>query len=75
MAPKAEVFVGKEVREAAQTAGENTRGGATKKCEISLTSLPTNLQRGVNLFQLFAKHQPGVAGCVWLQPGKNFPST
>ena len=33
------------------------------------------LQRGVNLFELFAKHQPGVAGCDWLQPGRNFLST
>ena len=23
----------------------------------------------------FAKHQPGVAGCGWLQPGRNFLST
>ena len=23
----------------------------------------------------FAKHQPGVAGCDWLQPGRNFLST
>ena len=30
------------------------------------------LYRGVNLFELFAKHQPGVAGCGWLQPGRNF---
>ena len=33
------------------------------------------VQRGVNLFELFAKHQPGVAGCGWLQPGRNFLST
>ena len=33
------------------------------------------LQRGVNLFELFAKHQPGVAGCGWLQPGRNLLST
>ena len=33
------------------------------------------LQRGVNLFELFAKNQPGVAGCGWLQPGRNFLST
>ena len=25
--------------------------------------------------ELFAKHQPGVAGCGWLQPGRNFLST
>ena len=35
----------------------------------------TQIQRGVNLFELFAKHQPGVAGCGWLQPGRNFLST
>ena len=23
----------------------------------------------------FAKHQPGVAGCGWVQPGRNFLST
>ena len=34
-----------------------------------------DLQRGVNLFELFAKHQPGMAGCGWLQPGRNFLST
>ena len=28
------------------------------------------IQRGVNLSELFAKHQPAVAGCGWLQPGK-----
>ena len=33
------------------------------------------VQRGVNLFELFVKHQPGVAGCGWLQPGRNFLST
>ena len=33
------------------------------------------IQRGVNLFELFAKHQPGAAGCGWLQPGRNFLST
>ena len=33
------------------------------------------IQRGVNLLELFAKHQPGVAGCGWLQPGRNFLST
>ena len=33
------------------------------------------IQRGVNLFELFAKHQPGVADCGWLQPGRNFLST
>ena len=34
------------------------------------------VQRGVNLFELFAKHQPGMAaaGCGWLQPGRNFLS-
>ena len=32
------------------------------------------VQRGVYLFELFAKHQPGVAGCGWLQPGRNFLS-
>ena len=31
-----------------------------------------HVQRGVNLFVLFAKHQPGVAGCGWLQQGRNF---
>ena len=34
-----------------------------------------HVQRGVNLFELFAKHQPGVAGCGWLQAGRNFLST
>ena len=38
-----EVFLGKEVREAAQTAGANARGNATKKRKISCTSLPINL--------------------------------
>ena len=38
-------------------------------------SISTYIQRGVNLFELFAKHQPGVAGCGWLQPGRNFLST
>ena len=33
---------------------------------------PTHLQRGVNLFELFVKHQPGVTGFGWLQPGRNF---
>ena len=28
------------------------------------------VQRGVNLFELFAKHQPGVSGYGWLQPGQ-----
>ena len=27
------------------------------------------------MFELFAKHQPGVVGCGWLQPGRNFLST
>ena len=34
-----------------------------------------SVQRGVNLFELFAKHQPGVAGCGWLQGGRHFLST
>ena len=33
-------FLGNEEVLGAQTAGENARGGATKKCEISLTPLP-----------------------------------
>ena len=32
-------------------------------------------QRGVNMFELLAKQQPGVAGCGWLQPGRNLFST
>ena len=45
MCTKVEVFLGKEVREARADggAGANTRGGATKKREISCTSLPINL--------------------------------
>ena len=38
-------------------------------------SVGRHVQRGVNLFELFARHQPGVAGCGWLQPGGNFLST
>ena len=32
-------------------------------------------RQGVNFFEMFAKHQLGVAGCGWLQPGRNFLST
>ena len=35
----------------------------------------SKIQRGVNLFELLAKHQPGVAGCGGLQQGRNFIST
>ena len=51
---------------------------ASSRSEIYLGSNPASaslVQRGVNLFELFAKHQPGVAGCGWLQPGRNFLST
>ena len=38
-----EVFLGNEEMRVAQTAGANVRGGATKKREISRTSLPINV--------------------------------
>ena len=40
MLTEVEVFLGNEEERAAQTAGANTRGGATKKREISTLPYP-----------------------------------
>ena len=42
----------------------------------AVRSVPTvHVQSCAEKKDCFAKHQPGVAGCGWLQPGRNFLST
>ena len=56
-------------------AGEKARSVLTFLRERHVNFQENQIQRGVNLFELFAKNQPGVASCGWLQPGRNFLST
>ena len=37
--------------------------------------MPHKVQKYAEKKDSFAKHQPGMAGCGWLQPGGNFLST
>ena len=42
---------------------------------FSRSSLKQHIQSCAEKRDCFVKHQPGVAGCGWLQPGRNFLST
>ena len=61
----------KQSNVAAKKAPKAKSGGIQTNVTLSCTSFGKHIQTCAEKRHCFAKHLPGVAGCGWLQPGRN----
>ena len=65
----------KQSNVAAKKAPKAKSGGIQTNVTLSCTSFGKHIQTCAEKRHCFAKHLPGVAGCGWLQPGRNCLAT